>query len=161
MTQLSNHFWLREFTRSENAARYGIDNTPSDGVVYQLRLLCEQVLEPLRADVCEALGRDVSLYITSGYRSTGVNTLAKGSERSDHLFGRAADVVAIGVPLADFAKIAMTSAASLPVKQCIVEFGEWIHISIDIRQPPRREYLVATRANGATLYTPYSDGGLA
>lgn len=161
MTQLSEHFFLREFTRSEIGARHGIDNTPSAGVVHQLTVLCEQVLEPLRADVCAAFKRNVSLYITSGYRSVGVNTLAHGSSNSDHLFGRAADVVAIGVPLADFAKIAMSSSTSLPVKQCIVEFGEWVHISIDIRQPPRREYLVATRSNGATIYSPYSEGGLA
>lgn len=159
--QLSPHFWLREFTRSELAVRHGVDNTPSEGVVFFLRELCTTVLEPIRTHVCAVIGRDVSIYITSGYRSPRVNELAKGSKNSDHLHGRAADMVGVGVPLKQFALLAREACETLMVKQCIVEFDEWVHVSSDIRRPPRREFLVATYSTNGVVYTPWSGGGLA
>lgn len=47
--QLSKHFKLNEFLRSETAVRRGIDNTPSIEVVSNLQQLCVNILEPLRA----------------------------------------------------------------------------------------------------------------
>ncbi len=156
MTQLSEHFSLREMTFSENAARHGVDNTPSEGTIYFMRLLCEQVLEPIRAAVSAAMGRDVPLHVNSGYRSPVVNALAKGSANSDHMSGRAADLVAINVPLQEFAKIVIATAPRLPIKQVIVEYGRWLHVSHSIRVPAQREFLVATLgADKKTIYTPW------
>ncbi|TSA10851.1 MAG: peptidase M15A, partial [Comamonadaceae bacterium] len=65
--KLSEHFYLDEFLVSETAARRGIANQPADEVVARLRLLCQSVLEPLRAQLA------CPVVITSGYRSRELN----------------------------------------------------------------------------------------
>ena len=47
--QLSKHFKLKEFTKSQVAARNGINNTPHSGDLKNLEDLCYEVLEPIRA----------------------------------------------------------------------------------------------------------------
>ena len=46
--KLSNNFSLEEFTRSATADRKGIDNSPPDLAVINLKVLCEEVLQPAR-----------------------------------------------------------------------------------------------------------------
>jgi hypothetical protein len=83
---LSPHFKLSEFVVSETASRHGIDNTPPEEAVENLRRLCQGTLEPLR----EAL--QLPVVITSGYRTKALNDrLAHSSERSQHMQGCAAD----------------------------------------------------------------------
>ena len=48
MTRLSTHFSLKELTRSQTAERKGIKNTPNDAEINNLKLLCENILEPVR-----------------------------------------------------------------------------------------------------------------
>ena len=84
---LSPHFKLREFVASRKAEEHGIDNTPPDEAVENLRRLCQGCLEPLR----EALGLPV--IVTSGFRTKALNSLlAHSSERSQHMLGQAADL---------------------------------------------------------------------
>ena len=47
--RLTEHFKLSEFTRSATATARKIDNTPSQEVISNLKVLCQNVLEPLRA----------------------------------------------------------------------------------------------------------------
>ena len=83
---LSPHFKLSEFVVSETASRHGIDNTPPEEAVENLRRLCQGTLEPLR----EAL--QLPVVITSGFRTKELNDrLAHSSERSQHMQGCAAD----------------------------------------------------------------------
>ena len=83
---LSQHFKLSEFVVSETASRHGIDNTPPEEAVENLRRLCQGTLEPLR----EAL--QLPVVITSGFRTKALNDrLAHSSERSQHMQGCAAD----------------------------------------------------------------------
>ena len=84
--QLTTHFTLSEFIRSETAQAKGIDNTPSLEAVSNLQYLCQQVLEPLRV----WLGKPV--VINSGYRSSQLNQLVGGVSNSLHLTGEAADI---------------------------------------------------------------------
>jgi hypothetical protein len=83
---LSPHFKLLEFEASHKAEQYGINNTPPEEAVENLRRLCEGCLEPLR----EALGLPV--VITSGFRTKELNALlAHSSSTSQHTCGKAAD----------------------------------------------------------------------
>ena len=83
---LSPHFKLSEFVVSETASRHGIDNTPPEEAVENLRRLCQGTLEPLR----EAL--QLPVVITSGFRTKALNDrLAHSLERSQHMEGCAAD----------------------------------------------------------------------
>lgn len=84
--QLTEHFTLSEFVRSETAERNHINNTPSQEVVDNLRALCRNVLEPARV----AFGEPI--YITSGYRCPALNKAVGGKITSQHLRGEAADL---------------------------------------------------------------------
>ena len=46
--QLTANFSLAEMIKSETALRYDMDNTPGPQEIENLRLLCEQVLQPIR-----------------------------------------------------------------------------------------------------------------
>lgn len=84
---LSPHFELREFIASRKAKEHGIDNTPPEEVVENLRALCVHTLEPLR----NALG--LPIIVTSGFRTMALNNLlAHASSTSQHMQGRAADL---------------------------------------------------------------------
>ena len=46
--KLSQNFSLRELTASQTAERKGISNQPSDEHIENLKLLCENILQPIR-----------------------------------------------------------------------------------------------------------------
>jgi len=145
---LSEHFTLAELTMSQTAARRGISNVPSPEVVDELRKLCVYVLQPLRQYV------GMPIVISSGYRSPELNRAVGGAKESDHTFGRAAD---INVPnMAPRVLCRHIVGMNLPFKQLIDEFGEWVHVSIELSgDAPRRQMLTARRAgNGRTVYAP-------
>jgi len=148
--KLSEHFRLHEFTRSEYAARNGIDMTPPASVIGNLANLCGEVLEPLRA----SLG---PLYISSGFRPQAVNLAIGGAPNSDHLRGMAADFIALDHPTEHTAKIVRGLASSLPVAKVIYEYGQWIHVSLAPNiSVPARSLLVASREAGQTVYKNWS-----
>lgn len=145
---LSPHFKLSEFTRSQIANENNLDNTPSDMQIENLKGLCTQVLEPLRNLV------KGSIIITSGYRSEEVNRLAGGVNNSHHrCLGQfaAADCRAEGLTSRDFFKIIMQNVDSLPIEQVIEEHEIWVHISY---RRPKRVCLLARTEEGRVVYTP-------
>ena len=91
--QLSKHFKLSEFTKSQIAARNGIKNLPGSGEVKNLENLCYEILEPVRAKF------DRPILITSGFRSLEVNRKLGSSDSSQHVKGQAVDFEIPGVPL--------------------------------------------------------------
>jgi len=145
MPQLSVNFALEDLTRSQTAARLGIDNTPSQEVVGQLTALCEQLLEPARA----LLG--VHLQVDSGYRCPNLNAHVGGAPTSAHVDGRAADVVPLGLDLQKAFDLLRKS--QLPFDQVIFECQAWIHLAL--ARPgvaPRRQALTASGGPGAWRY---------
>jgi hypothetical protein len=145
---LSEHFTLGELTSSDHAKRHGIDNTPTPEIIENLKRLCVDVLEPMRA----LLGSAV--YPTSGYRSPLVNLGIGGSSTSQHMRGEAADFHVHGYTDEDVARAVMTSA--VPFDQLILEFPPdgWVHISCS--HHPRHQVLIATRGrDGRTSYSPW------
>lgn len=85
--RISKHFKFSEFTKSDTADRYHINNAITDWDVRDnIVALVENVLEPLR----EAWGGP--LFINSGYRCKSLNELVGGVETSQHRRGQAADV---------------------------------------------------------------------
>ena len=85
--RISKHFKFSEFTKSDTADRYHINNAITDWDVRDnIVALVENVLEPLR----EAWGGP--LFINSGYRCKELNEKVGGVETSQHRKGQAADV---------------------------------------------------------------------
>lgn len=141
--QLTKHFALDEFTRSQTAARKGIDNTPPPEVVERLTALCTHVLEPIR----EHFQRPVR--VSSGYRSSKLNKAIGGSTTSQHCKGEAADFTVPGVANLELAN---WIHRNLDYDQLIYEFGEWVHVSWT--PDYRNQELTAKRVGGRTKYLP-------
>ena len=84
------YFSYSEFFRSDMAEKNNLVNIPSDEdlskVLGNIKALVTNVLDPLRAMIARPI------VITSGYRSPQVNKLVGGSNTSQHLSGKAADI---------------------------------------------------------------------
>lgn len=137
--QLSPNFYLDEFTRSQTAARAGIEITVELGsdIHHNLIDLCERILQPLR----DALG---PVHISSGYRPHRVNALVGGSKSSSHLHGLAADITVTGCTPLEVARWLRNRTAGYD--QIIHEFGQWVHASVAPESGhPRGECLTAIK----------------
>jgi hypothetical protein len=146
---LSANFTLKELTKSDTATRLGLDNTPDDEALENLKTLCEMVLQPVR----EHFGKSVT--VNSGYRSPESNAAVGGSKTSDHCKGMAADIEIVGVANADLAQWIMDN---LEYTQLILEFytpgipdSGWVHVSYDPNNLKKQE-LTATKVAGKTTY---------
>ena len=140
---LSPHFSLDEFTASQTATRHGIDNTPNETAVENLRMLAA-LLEQVR----ELLGGN-SIRISSGYRSVLLNRHIGSNDTSAHIRGYAVDFTCsgFGTPIQVAKKIA---ESNLKFDQMIYE-GTWIHISCDPKN--RRQLITARFKGGKAFYT--------
>jgi len=149
--QLTQNFSLAEMVKSETALRNGLDNTPGDVEIENLRMLCEQILQPIRT----AYGRGVK--VNSGFRHPNVNAAVGGSRTSDHCKGQAADIEIPGIPNADLAQYI---ADNFEFTQLILEFytpgipdSGWVHVSYDPSNL-KKQVLTAMRENGKVVYKP-------
>lgn len=129
--KLSTHFSLAEFTVSQEAARKGIDNTPTGAMLEKLRSLAWH-MEEVRA----ALGGH-PISVSSAYRSPALNTAIGGSKTSSHMAGEAVDFTchSYGNNLQVIARL----RSVLPMwDQLILEFpnhsnGGWVHIGFGLK----------------------------
>lgn len=130
--KLTEHFTLEELIFSETAIRHGLDNTPNEDVIDNLRLLASH-LEEVRS----LLG--VPIIISSGYRCPALNRAVGSKDTSAHVQGLAADFTApaFGSPLKICQEIRDCSA--IRFDQLIHEFGTWVHFGVAVA--PRRELL--------------------
>lgn len=118
---LSEHFSLEELTHSDIGARHGLDNTPSDEQIDNLKRVCA-LLEKIRA----LIGRPV--IVTSGYRSEAINSLLGSKNSSQHRLGCAADIKVQGMPIKQLFDAIIQS--DIEYDQIILEFNSWVHISV-------------------------------
>ncbi|HCP31546.1 D-Ala-D-Ala carboxypeptidase family metallohydrolase [Pseudomonas fulva] len=135
---LTPHFTLDEMIISRVAAREGLDNTPPQPVIDNLRMLCttlEQVRRLLAAPII----------ISSGYRSEHLNRLVGGAASSQHLQGLAADFTVSGLSPRDTARRISTSPIAFD--QLILEFDKWVHLSVT-HGVPRRQVLTLRGGDG-------------
>jgi hypothetical protein len=142
--KLSENFSLSEFTKT----RRGIDNTPDNSDIENMKRLCNEVLQPFRDGF--ARGR---LRITSGYRSPRLNRAVGGSSTSAHVTGRAGDVVFIDKPNNETTfrnAMIWLKNNNLPIDQAIWETKRynsgrtvhWMHIGIARKgATPRKQFL--------------------
>jgi zinc D-Ala-D-Ala carboxypeptidase len=149
--QLTKNFSLAEMIKSETALRRGLDNTPGEAEIANMRKLAENVLQPVR----DAYGRGVK--VNSGFRHPDVNAAVGGSRTSDHCKGQAADIEIPGVANAD---LAQWIADNLEFRQLILEFytpgipdSGWVHVSY-VEGDNKKQILTAMKENGKTVYKP-------
>tara|TARA_R100001086_G_scaffold41890_2_gene18460 strand:- start:257 stop:700 length:444 start_codon:yes stop_codon:yes gene_type:complete len=126
---LSDHFSLAEFTKSQTAIRKGIKNDPNDAAIENMRLLCENILEPVRQHY------DIPFTLNSGFRCLALNEAVGSSPRSQHVTGQAADFEVPTIANKDLAHWIMDN---LDYDQVLLEFYKegdpssgWVHCSYD------------------------------
>ena len=147
---LSKSFTLNELTKSQEATRLGIDNTPNEEQILNLKLLCDNVLQPIR----DFYGMPVS--ISSGFRSPELCEAIGSSRASQHTRGEAADLEIFSVANKELAEFVVKN---LKYDQCILEFWNendpnsgWVHCSFSSNNN-RQQYLKAEKLNGRVVYT--------
>lgn len=146
--RLSPNFTLDEFVVTST----GLDNIPGPQEIENLRLLVENILQPLRTYLNQPIK------ISSGYRSPMVNTAIGGSKTSQHSKGQAADFSVPGLTNAQI--IEAIRALKLPYDQVIDEQlrgKHWVHVSYV--KGGRKQWMTARDgANGGPVYSTVKVG---
>lgn len=137
------YFQYSEFMKSKTAEKEGLQNWPSTEsecfeVFKNIEHLVENILDPLRFLV------DMPIYISSGYRTSLLNSIVGGSKNSQHLTGKAADITCgdfvrnyelayqllSGIKLGRFV---FDQVILERIDRNVYHYG-WIHVSYDERR---------------------------
>ena len=150
MNNISNHISYKEGVYSNTAIRRGINNTPDEEQLANMKLIADEVFEPLRAYV------NGPIKINSFFRSPELNTAIGGSSKSQHCHGQAIDLddtfgMMTNAEMYEFIK------EHLDFDQMIWEFGDdenpaWVHVSYVSPEKNRRRCLLAYKDNKKTKY---------
>lgn len=117
--QLSPNFTLADLTTNTALSNYPLisqHGLTTNEIVCNLRLLCTNVLEPIKA-------QHSNMFITSGFRH--------GSSTSQHEKGQAVDIQFAGFTPQEYWDYAKIVRDSIPYDQMILELGRsyWFHLS--------------------------------
>ena len=147
---ISKHVSIKEGVYSITATRLGIDNEPNKEQLANMKLLAEEIFEPLRAYV----GGPIK--INSFFRCPELNKAIGGSGKSQHCHGQAIDIDdtfgrCTNAEMFEFIK------KHLDFDQIIWEFGDetnpdWVHVSYVSPDQNRNRCLQAYKENGKTNY---------
>lgn len=132
------YFTLYEMLYSETALYSKIANYPTWKQVENLNRLATSILDPVR----KAFGKPIK--VSSGFRSTLLNTAVGGVKNSQHLQGLAADL-----QVSDLKRLKQVILETgVPFDQLIEErkgSTHWLHISCaETGKAPRRQVLTIT-----------------
>jgi uncharacterized protein YcbK (DUF882 family) len=143
--QLSEHFFLHEFAcfahQLENGHVTKAYEYPAEWIVDRLVPLCARVLEPIRHSFY-----DKPIRILSGYRSPELNKALPGTAKnSQHMQGRAADIVVNGISPEDLHNGILNMHESGMIKLGgLGRYKNFVHVDI-------RDTLRLVRWNGSGL----------
>ena len=127
------YFTIKELCKSSIAKQKKINNTPNSAIVYNLELLVQNILDPLR----ETYGKPIK--VNCGYRCPDLNKAVGGSKTSQHLEGLAADIT-VGSAIENKKLFNLIIELNLPFDQLIDEQNfKWIHVSFS--NNPRHQIL--------------------
>lgn len=149
--RLSKNLTLREAIKSNTATRLGIDNTPEEWEIHNLRAVAENVFQPVR----DHFG--VPIAVSSGYRSKKLNKAIGGSKYSQHVIGEALDLDADVYGKVTNAEIFNYIKNNLEWDQMIWEFGDdeepnWVHVSYKESGRNRKQIKRAYRDEKGVYY---------
>ena len=153
--ELSKNFSLEELVKSATATKYGIDNTPNNEQIVNLRDLCHHILQPAR----DIYGKPI--IINNGFRSVALNGAManegyKVSATSQHMSGEAADITDVDKNQNKLLFDVLYKQGAYD--QLIWEDGndrypDWIHVSY--KKSGNRKQVLRMR-NGSTTHIQYN-----
>jgi len=155
--KLSKNLTLKEAIKSNTAIRLGIDNTPEQWEINNLRAVAENVFQPVR----DHFG--VPIAVSSGYRSKRLNKAIGGSKYSQHVIGEALDLDADVYGKVTNAEIFNYIKNNLEWDQMIWEFGDdeepnWVHVSYKESGFNRKQIKRARRDEKNRIYYTVENG---
>ena len=137
--RLSKHFTLQELIKSSTAERKGINNVPESAEIESLRLVCDNILEPVRQHF------GVPMVPSSGYRCLELNRAIGSGDSSQHVKGQAVDFEIPGLANQVLANWIMEN---VDYDQLILEFyrqedpnSGWVHCSYVNKEENRKKSL--------------------
>lgn len=155
--QLSANLSLAEVIKSSTAKRLGIDNTPTPEHLANLKLVAQNIFQPIREHFQKPIN------VSSGYRSKALNDATPGSSAtSQHCSGEALDLDQDSMNTGITNKMVFDYIKNnLNFDQLIWEFGtdtnpDWVHVSYESTGRQRKQILKAVRVNGKTTYKPWA-----
>lgn len=145
--KLSNNLTLGEVIKSSTACKKGIDNTPSNREIANLEAIAINLFQPVR----DALGHPIR--VSSGYRSSKLNSSIGGVSTSQHCKGEALDLQGINTSNRDI----FDTIKNMEFDQLIWEFGDdnnpqWVHVSYTTERKNRNMILRSIKVNGKVKY---------
>ena len=148
---ISQHISDKEGVYSRTALRLGIDNKPNKEQLANMKLLAEEIFEPLR------MYANGPIKINSFFRSPELNKAIGGSTKSQHCHGQAIDLDDTYGHLTN-AEMFEFIREHLDFDQMIWEFGnddnpDWVHVSYVSPKDNRNRCLLAYKDNGKTKYS--------
>jgi len=149
--KLSDNLSLAEVIKSNTAIKYGIDNSPTEEHLENLKAIAQDVFQRVR----EHFGK--AIYVSSGYRSESLNERIGGSATSQHCKGEALDLDAQVYGGLTNAQLFGYIEEWITFDQLIWEFGsnaepDWIHVSYKKDGNNRGQKLIAYKKDGKTKY---------
>jgi len=154
---LSENLTLAEVIKSSTAKRLGIDNTPTTEHLANLKLVAQNIFQPIREHFQKPIN------VSSGYRSKALNDATPGSSAtSQHCSGEALDLDQDSMNTGVTNKMVFEFIKNnLNFDQLIWEFGidqnpDWVHVSYESTGRQRKQILKAVRVNGKTTYKPWA-----
>ena len=146
MKRISKHISYKEAVGSNYAKQKGIKNKPNEEQVENMKLLAENVFEPLREWV------DAPIRVNSMFRSKELNSAIKGSSTSSHMKGEAMDITRMACGKENCkSNLDMFHwiKDNLEFDQLIWEFGsepKWLHVSYN--KDNNRQQVLVTKKRG-------------
>ena len=149
--KLSDNLLLAEVIKSNTAIKYGIDNSPTEEHLENLKAIAQNVFQRVR----EHFGK--AIYVSSGYRSESLNKHIGGSSTSQHCKGEALDLDAQVYGGLTNAQLFSYIEECITFDQLIWEFGsntepDWVHVSYKKDGKNRGQKLLAYKKDGKTKY---------
>jgi len=147
---ISKHISYKEGVHSITAIRKGIDNEPNEEQLANMKLVANNVFEPLRVFI------NGPIKVNSFFRSPDLNKAIGGSTKSQHCKGQAIDIDDT-YGKATNAEMYWWIKENLDFDQMIWEFGsndnpDWVHVSYVSPNKNRNRCLKAYRDDGKTKY---------
>ena len=156
--KLSKNLSLSEVTKSNTALRRGIDNSPTNEHIENLKYLAENIFQPIR----EHFNRPI--FVSSGYRSKALNEAIGGSQRSFHSHGCALDLdmdgKASSVSNTDIFYFIKENLGFTELIWVFVDNDkpDWVHVAIAKGREQEKNAKIAYRIEGKTKYKKWDRG---
>ncbi len=157
---ISDNITYKEAVKSNTAKRYGIENSPNDFQLSNMKMVADKCFQPLREWYKKPIG------VSSFLRSKALNEhpAINGSETSQHLQGLYSKLEEGAIDIdADIQDNGITNAEifnwlkeNVEFDQLIWEYGTeeepaWVHVSFR-KGANRKQILKAYKENGKTKY---------